>query len=208
MRNDLTDITIVLDRSGSMTTVQQEAEHGLNHFISEQKNQPTDAIFTLVQFDTEYEFVHSGIPIQSVPHCKLEPRGWTALFDALGRAIQETGSRLGSISESDRPGLVLFVILTDGQENSSKEYKKDQIKSMIEHQQSHYNWKFIFLGANQDSFAEADALGIQKNAAANFSNIKEAFGTTSSNIAAMRVTLHTGDNPTFAYSDIQRKRMA
>lgn len=189
MRNDLTDITIIflLNRSGSMVAVQQEAEHGLKT-----KKQLTDALFTLVQFDTEYEFVHSGIPIQSVPHCKLEPRGWTALFDAVGRAIQETGTRLGAMSESDRPGLVLFVILTDGQENSSKEYKKDQIKLMIEHQQSHYNWKFIFLGANQDSFAEAGALGIQKNATANFLDIKEAFGATSYNVATMRSALHDG----------------
>ena len=160
MRNDLTDVTVVLDRSGSMQSCRDDAEGGLNTFIEEQKKQPGETLFTLVQFDTEYEFVHKGKPIRDVGPCELVPRGMTALLDAVGRAIAETGERLAAMPEPDRPGLVVFVIVTDGQENSSKEYTKPQIKEMIERQQNDYKWQFTFLGANQDAFAEAHGIGI------------------------------------------------
>lgn len=161
MRSNLTDITVVMDRSGSMQACRSDAEGGLNRFIEDQKKQPGEALFTLVQFDTEYEFVHNGVPIQSVPHCSLVPRGSTALLDAIGRAIIETGERLAKMPEPERPGLVILVILTDGQENSSREFSKAQVQEMIQHQQDVYKWQFVYLGANQDAFAEAANLGIQ-----------------------------------------------
>ena len=99
----------------------------------------------------------------------LVPRGSTALLDAVGRAINETGERLAKMNEEDRPGLVVFVVMTDGEENSSQEFSKDQIKQMITHQQDTYGWHFTFLGANQDAFAEAGALGIHAAGVANFS---------------------------------------
>ena len=86
----------------------------------------------------------------------------------MGRAINETGDRLAKMKEDDRPGLVVFVVMTHGQENSSKEFSKDQIKQLITQQQEKYNWHFTFLGANQDAFAEAGALGIVAAGAANF----------------------------------------
>ena len=92
------------------------------------------------------------------------PRGSTALLDAVGRAINETGDRLAKTPEQDRPGLVVFVIVTDGQENSSKEFSKARIKEMIDEQQKKYNWQFTFLGANQDAFAEAGGIGIRSAA--------------------------------------------
>ena len=93
----------------------------------------------------------------------------TALLDAVGRAINETGERLAKMNEQDRPGLVIFVIMTDGLENSSREFTKSQVKEMIEEQQSKYNWHFTFLGADQDAFAEAGGLGIAAAGAAQFS---------------------------------------
>src|SRR5262249_34920935 len=152
MRKDLTDITVVVDRSGSMAACQSDAEGGLNTFINEQKRLPGESLFTLVQFDTEYEFVHKGIPIRDVPPYHLVPRGSTALLDAVGRAIIETGERLRNMKEADRPGLVVFVILTDGQENSSREFQLAKIKEMVQHQQDVYKWQFTYLGANQDAF--------------------------------------------------------
>ena len=146
MRSDLTDITLVVDRSGSMEKIREDAEGGVNTFIQEQAKHPGEALLTLVQFDTEYEFVHRGMPIKQVPPYTLVPRGNTALLDAVGRAINETGERLAKMAEEDRPGLVVFVITTDGLENSSKEFSKAQIKELIERQQSAYKWQFIFLG--------------------------------------------------------------
>ena len=119
-------------------------------------------MLTLVQFDTRYEFVHSAVPIENVPPYELEPRNATALLDAVGRAINETGSRLAKMPEHDRPGLVVFVVMTDGHENSSVEFSKTRIKSMIDHQQTKYSWQFIFLGADQDSWAVSRQLGIRR----------------------------------------------
>ncbi len=163
MRTDLTDITMVIDRSGSMQSIRTDAEGGINSFIEQQKQEPGEANLTLVQFDTEYEFVHSGVPIKQVPAFKLIPRGSTALLDAVGRAINETGARLAAVAESQRPGLVVFVIVTDGQENSSREFTRDQIRTMVEHQQSAYKWQFTFLAANQDAFAAGGSMGIAQD---------------------------------------------
>jgi Mg-chelatase subunit ChlD len=134
MRNDLTDITFIIDRSGSMMSCQTDAEGGVNSFIKEQIQQPGECLFTMVEFDHEYNFVHKGLPINQVPSYKLVPRGQTALLDAVGQAISETGERLAAMPEEQRPGLVVFVILTDGQENCSREFNKVQIKEMITHQ--------------------------------------------------------------------------
>jgi hypothetical protein len=173
MRNDLTDITVILDRSDSMQACKTDAEGGLNHFIQEQKQLPGEAIFTLVQFDTEYECVHRALPIRDVPACTLEPRGSTALLDAVGRTIEETGKRLAATPEQERPGLVVMVIVTDGEENASHTFTLDRVKAMIDHQQSVYKWRFTYLGANQDSFAAAGGIGIAANDAADFQ-----YGTT------------------------------
>jgi hypothetical protein len=214
MRQDLSDITVVLDRSRSMESCKSKAEEGLNAFIGEQKKLSGDAVFSLVQFDTEYEFVHQGIPIKSVPHCKLEPRGSTALNDAVARAIQETGKRLGDMPESDRPGLVILVILTDGEENSSIEFAgtegRKRIKEMIKHQQEKYGWQFTFLGANQDAFLAADSYGIARAATANYDAEEKtaaAFGAASANVGRMRLQSAGGQAVRSAYTDEERERM-
>jgi uncharacterized protein YegL len=188
MRSDLTDITVVLDRSGSMAACKDVAEAGLNQFIEGQKKRPGAATFTLVQFDTEYEFVHRGADIGSVGPCRLVPRGNTALLDAVGRAVIETGERLRAMAEADRPGLVVVVILTDGQENSSREFTLGRVRDMICHQQDVYNWQFTFLGANQDAFAEAGAMGIPVAQAANFAahRADRAFAATCAQVGRMR----------------------
>ena len=208
MRAELTDITVVLDRSGSMQVCQSDSEGGLNRFIEDQKKQPGEAVFTLVQFDTEYEFVHRAIPIQTVPHCPLVPRGNTALLDAVGRAIVETGERLSKMNEADRPGLVVFVILTDGEENSSREFTLEKVREMISHQQSVYKWQFTYLGANQDAFAEAGSLGIV-GAAANITNQTHAVGwaSASANMGRMRKSARTLSAVVNEYTDTELDAM-
>lgn len=102
MKADFTDVTVVMDRSGSMSSCKKGAEEGLNGFIEKQKSDPGETNFTLCQFDTEYEFVHKAVPIKQVPRCELHPRGGTALLDAVGRAITETGSRPSTSPPSRR----------------------------------------------------------------------------------------------------------
>jgi hypothetical protein len=207
MQQDLTDIVIVLDRSGSMQVCKDDAEGGLNAFVEEQKKRPGRAVFTLVQFDTEYEFVHRGEPISEIPPFTLVPRGWTALLDAVGRAIAETGDRLARSPEAERPGLVAFVIITDGQENSSKEFNKEQIKQMIQHQTDVYKWQFTFLGANQDAFAEAGGIGITADKTAYFAakKTRSAFSAMSAKMGRMQDAVAKGDDvkPDFTAQEIE-----
>jgi Mg-chelatase subunit ChlD len=188
MRSDLTDITLVVDRSGSMQSIRDEAEGGVNAFIEGQANEPGEALLTLVQFDTEYEFLHKGVPVSQATGYKLVPRGSTALLEAVGRAMNETGERLAAMAEKDRPGLVVFVVMTDGKENASEEFSKADIKTMIQLQQEKYGWHFTFLGADQDAFAEAQEMGMAASSAASFSKHKvaEAYRATGAKVSRMR----------------------
>jgi len=210
VRSDLADVTLVVDRSGSMSSIREDAEGGINTFVQEQAKQPGEALLTLVQFDTEYEFVHRAVSVSRVPHYKLVPRGNTALLDAVGRAINETGERLAKIPANDRPGLVVFVIVTDGQENSSKEFSKAKIKELIEHQQSKYNWQFTFLGANQDAFAEAGGLGIRAAGAATFAPGKVGAAWQGTCMLVARMRKQTSDEETVVneFTDSERKAMS
>jgi len=158
---NITDITILLDRSGSMQTIKKDMEGAFDSFIESQSQIENDeCVVNLFQFDVECDNVYENRPISLVPPLSITPRGMTALFDALGTIIQKTGERLARIPESDRPARVVFVIITDGAENASKEYTSEQIKEIIQHQSKTYNWQFVYLGANQDSFASASQIGI------------------------------------------------
>lgn len=158
---NLTDITILLDRSGSMQTIKKDMEGAFDSFIESQaKIENDECVVNLFQFDVECDNVYENRPISLVPPLSITPRGMTALFDALGTIIQKTGERLSRVPEEDRPARVVFVIITDGAENSSREYTSDQIKEIIQHQSKTYNWQFVYLGANQDSFASASQIGI------------------------------------------------
>ena len=163
MNNDLTEIVIILDRSGSMQNLAEDTIGGFNSFVNEQKKETGEARLTAVLFDNEYEILHDGVNIQDVPvltEKEYYARGMTAMLDAVGKTINDVGERLAKTEEKDRPGKVIFVITTDGMENASKEFKKSQIKEMIERQQNVYSWKFLFLGANIDAFGEAGGIGI------------------------------------------------
>jgi Mg-chelatase subunit ChlD len=210
MKSNITDITLVVDRSGSMQERREDAEGGVNAFIQAQAKEPEEALLTLVQFDTEYEILHRGVPIDDVPDYRLEPRGMTALLDAVGRAINETGIRLEKMKKADRPGLVIFVITTDGLENSSREFTKAQIKEMIEHQQTKYGWHFTFLGANQDAFAEGGAMGMRASAVANFTmdKVGAAYAMTSQKVSRMRSQHRTGQEVKDEFTDEERKKMS
>jgi len=206
MRTDLTDITMVIDRSGSMQSIKTDAEGGINSFIEQQKLEPSEALLTLVQFDTEYEFVHSGTPIKQIPAFTLVPRGSTALLDAVGRAINETGARLAAMTDADRPGLVVFVIVTDGEENSSHEFKRDKIREMIEHQQSVYKWQFTFLAANQDAFAEGASMGIAQDGIAAFAagKVRGTWDVAAKKMSRMRKASSEGVTIDNKFTDAER----
>lgn len=178
---DFTDITIVLDRSGSMAAIAEGTIAGINSFVDEQRSVPGDGCWTLIQFDDHFtakganeEFpnvVLDAVPQSRVPalnETNFIPRGNTNLIDAVALAIERTGRRLAAMPESLRPDKVVFVIMTDGHHNTNGTYTRAQLNEKIAHQRSKYNWKFVFLGANQDAFAEAAGYGMARVATSGF----------------------------------------
>lgn len=159
MKRDFTYITLVLDRSGSMANIAVATRNGVNRFLEKHKELPGDCYVTLIQFSDCYEEHFCG-PISKNTDLAYRPCGSTALLDALGRSITDTGKRLSSMAESERPDKVLFVVVTDGYENASQEFTFEKIDAMIRHQREVYGWEFIFLGANQDAIATASRIGI------------------------------------------------
>jgi uncharacterized protein YegL len=149
-----------------MGSIKPAMESGFMEFLTEHKANPSTRI-SLVQFDgaNPYEPVYTARPITDVPEFKLEPRGTTPLLDALCRTIDETGRRLAQMTEGDRPNKVLFIVITDGEENASHGYTKADVRTRIAHQQDKYNWQFVYLGANHDAIATAKDYGMPVQAA-------------------------------------------
>ena len=170
MNANLTEIIFLLDRSGSMGGLEGDTIGGFNGFVRQQSGIGVTLI-TTVLFDDQYELLHNGANASDVTLTGKEyfVRGMTALLDAVGKAIIDVGKRLESTDESERPGKVIFVITTDGQENSSREFTYERIKAMIEHQREKYNWEFIFMGANIDVASESSRLGIDPGMSVGYS---------------------------------------
>lgn len=176
MNTNLTEIACVLDRSGSMEPIREDAIGGFNSFLESQKKQPGEARLTLVLFDNEYLVPENGTPLARVKPLDATtyvPRGSTALYDAIGRTINEVGARLAATPEPDRPGKVIVAILTDGQENASTEFTRETIAGMISHQRKAYSWEFVFLAANQDAVTAARDIAIPAPSAFEFKADKE-----------------------------------
>ena len=204
MKQNYSDITVVLDRSGSMGSLTEEVIGSFNNFLDEQKKVEGEATFTLIQFDDQYEVNFDAIDLQKTSHLDENtyvPRGMTALFDAVGKAIISTGKRLSAMDESVRPEKVIFLIQTDGEENASKEFSLKKVKSMIREQQEVYSWEFVFLGANIDAVSVAADIGIRQDRAMKYANnaqgTKEAFCSLSSNMASFR----RGEKVDMSYED-------
>jgi len=175
MRKDYCELVMIIDRSGSMAGKEQDVEGGFKTFVSEQKKLPGDASLTLVHFDDQYETLLSQVSInENIPDYVLIPRGMTALLDAIGKTIANVGERLSQMAEAERPDKVLFIIMTDGMENASKEYSIARIKEMIEHQKNIYKWEFIFMGADIDAISVANNMGISSQNAVNAKREKTA----------------------------------
>lgn len=190
VNNDYTDITVVLDRSGSMQSIKSDVEGGFDAFIKKQRELPGLCKVTLHQFDTLHDTVYTAVAVQAVEKLNLEPRGGTALYDALGRAINSTGARLRTMDPERRPGKVLFVVITDGMENASREFTRETVKAMVKEQTSKYSWDFMYLGANQDAVFTAEGLGILATKAATFgysgAGAAAAFTATANYVTASR----------------------
>lgn len=169
---NLTEIVAIIDRSGSMMSLRNDTIGGFNSFLAEQKKTTGKAKLTLVQFDDKYQIDCDGVDVNSVKdldQTTYVPRGSTALLDAVGKTIVTVGERLAKMKEEERPGQVIFLIITDGQENASKEYQAAKIKEMVQHQIEKYSWTFTFMGGGDAAFSQAAHIGINMANAYNYS---------------------------------------
>lgn len=167
-----------------MSSIVDDAEGGFNSFLDEQKKNIKDkkVLVTLAQFDSVYEMVWNGVDLNECGYYHLVPRGSTALLDSIGKIINDVGTRLSNIPEYQRPGKVIVMIVTDGEENSSKEFTKEKIKSMVEHQRSKYSWDFIFLGTTENAIRDSVSWGLTKNASYDFTKTKAMYSSMANNV--------------------------
>lgn len=191
-------IAVILDKSGSMDDIREKTIEGFNTFLREQKDVPGTARLTLVQFNTSYEVNYVDRPLSEAPPLTVEtykPSGYTALLDAVGRGIDELGQKLAGMADADRPERVIFVIITDGMENSSREYAKPgRVAGMVKHQQEKYGWQFLYLGAGEGALEQAQAIAVPKanaalyNAGVGGQNVNRVYAMASSKVAGGRGT--------------------
>jgi hypothetical protein len=176
-----TDLRIIVDRSGSMSSIAKDMLGGLRQFVEQRRILKEDTKVSYYLFDDKYDTIFTEKDVADIKDedFTLVPRGWTALLDAVGKTINTVGEELTAKQEVDRPNRVLFMIITDGEDNRSVEFSVDRIREMIKHQREVYAWDFVFLGANIDSFSTAGRMAIGANSTRNFiptsKGIAEAF---------------------------------
>jgi hypothetical protein len=190
MKEDFTDIVVILDRSGSMAAIRKDTEGGFDTFVGAQRLLPGECNLNLYQFDDKYEVVYENKPIGEVKKLKLNPRGSTALLDAIGKTINTRGQYYASLEEDERPAKVIFVIITDGEENVSQEYSFDSVKQLVTQQTEQYSWEFVFLGANIDAIDVAGHMGIGAHTSltygANAKGVGSSYTSMSNAVSVMR----------------------
>jgi hypothetical protein len=178
-----------------MSTIARDMIGGYNEFIKKQKETPNECFVSFYQFDDIYETVFERVKLQDVKELDdktYQPRNSTALFDALGKTINNYGKYLSDLKEEERPERVLVVTITDGQNNASHEFTVAQVRDMIKLQTETYSWDFVFLGSNIDAWDAGDSLGIARGSTLQFANcsgsVSKAFQSLSSNASSYRAS--------------------
>ena len=211
MSKNYTEIYFILDRTGSMGRVKDEVISGFNAFIKDQSNGPDECLLTLIQFDSQdpQEVVYAGSKVEDVKELtdsSYQPRSMTPLYDAVGMAIINLGNVLEKKPEEERPSKVVFVILTDGYENASKEYSQNRVRDMIKHQREKYSWQFIFLGVDIEAEKTAGEIGIEENTSASIGLSARHVGLldTSHKLRSYRISEKSED---LIFSDSEKKEL-
>lgn len=171
MKKNLTELVFILDKSGSMSGLERDTIGGFNSMLDQQRKVDGECVITTVLFDNRYELLHDRIDIHAVQPITGKEYfvgGSTALLDAIGRTIHKIDMAQKNTAEDYRAEKVMFVIITDGEENASRHYSSAQIRQMIQHQKERYGWEFIFLGANIDAVETAGRFGIDADRAVDY----------------------------------------
>ena len=171
MKNNITELVFILDRSGSMSGLEGDTIGGFNSLIEKQREQEGECFVSVVLFDNESEVLYDRVKLTNVRKMTRDDytvRGCTALIDAIGGAIHHIGNIHKYARPEDVPEHTMFVIMTDGMENASRRYSSDKVKQMIQHEKEKYGWEFLFIGANIDAVQTAGRFGIGANRAVNY----------------------------------------
>lgn len=193
MERGLTELVFILDKGGSMGGLETDTIGGYNAMLKKQQALDGECHITTVLFNDGYQLLHDRIDIKAVSQItenEYSVGGSTALFDAIGRTIHKIGDAQKHTSEEYRAEIVMVVIITDGEENSSREYSAERIKGMIERQKTKYGWEFIFLGANIDAVQTASRFGINADRAQDYhadsEGVELSFRVMSQTVATFR----------------------
>lgn len=176
MNKNLTELVFIIDKSGSMSGLEKDTIGGFNSLIEKQKKESGNAIVSTILFSDVIDVIHDRLDIDQVPNLTSKDYfvcGCTALLDAIGQTLTRIIHVQENLNEDEQPGKTLFIITTDGKENSSKEYSYKKIKELINMVKEKYNYEFIFLGANIESEEEASKLGIDCDNAVKYKNDSE-----------------------------------
>lgn len=194
-KENFASINVIIDRSGSMGPLTNDTIGSFNKFLADQKDVPGEAAFTLCTFSSSSTVVHDFVKLGSVPDLDTKsymPGGGTALLDALGTTINSVGAKLAAMPEDERPSKVIFLVITDGEENSSHEFTKEQVKAMVEHQRDAYKWEFVFMGANIDAFHAGTSYGFTAANSVSYDATKggteQLYSAVSNNLRSYRVS--------------------
>lgn len=232
MKEGYTHIAVVLDSSGSMGSIFDDTVAGFNHFLKAQKEAPGEATFTLVEFaqpefrggwnqpgnildfgkpdGVQVNIKLDFMPIKAVPELNRTnyvPSGGTPLLDTIAETIKRTGKSLAAMPESLRPSKVLFVIITDGEENASKVYNHQRVMEMIQHQSIVYKWEFMYLGANQDAIQVGASFGISRGRSMSYGVSADAIGSTYGVLASKTMAFRSvvADASVLDFTEEERK---
>lgn len=171
MKNNITELVFILDRSGSMAGLESDTIGGFNSLIEKQRTQQGECYVSTILFDNVCEVLHDRVSLSKIKRMTEDDytvRGCTALIDAIGGAVRHIGNIHKYARPEDVPEHTMFVITTDGMENASHIYSSDEVKKMVERQKEKYGWEFLFIGANIDSVETAKGFGIAADRAVNY----------------------------------------
>lgn len=187
MKENLTELVFILDRSGSMQSLTADTIGGFNSLIEKQRREPGECLVSTVLFNNNSAVLHDRkllSEIKEMTAAEYSAQGGTALIDAIGAAIHHIGNVHKYARTEDVPQHTLFVIITDGMENSSHMYTSDKVKQMIERQKSKYGWEFLFIGANIDAVETAQSFGISEDRAVDYLADSEGTNTVFNSVCA------------------------
>jgi Mg-chelatase subunit ChlD len=194
---NLTHLTLIVDRSGSMHGIHTDMNGAILSLLEAQSNEPGDVVVDVVTFDNVVEYPYTGVDPLDVKGDVIEPRGSTALNDAIGLTTRKNGRYFASLAEEDRPGTVIVVVVTDGMENASREYTTEQVKAMVTEQTEQWGWTFMYLAANVDAFATGSGYGFAPGQTMAYAASSKGSKMSMSNLHANASRARRGDSSGF-----------